>query len=537
MNTTEPIQRIQPPTSGNFKFTAIPALVFLVALVVLLALRFLTWVQNMAGAIGYPGPIDYGEGIIWQQADMILRGDGYKDLLIAPHVVFHYPPVFHVTSGLLGIALNVDQLAAGRLVSTVSTFGIALIIGTLVYRAVRTEGDRTAAGLCGLIAGLLGFSCIPVAYWSATDRVDMLAIFLSLVGVYFGLKAPDKPIYTFAAAAFFVTAIFTKQTMFAAPIATFVVLLATRPRTAWTGLAVASCLGLAVLATLQYFTGGGFLQHVVGYNINRISLSNLNMLGKLILWHIVIVFIASLAALRIGTLVRKNLRSGHVLLVPSDFQQQFSLFAGAYFAISTVLLAAMLKSGSDINYALDWVYACTMLIGLAMSFPIRIVLDLIARFLGFPVPAGRAVRSLGRSLTACIVLPLLATQAFVLPSPPFPTSWENAEIDNAVVEMIERVRLSVKPTISDDMVATRKAGKEVFLEPAIIAELTALGHWDETAYVAMIKHRDFGFFVTKNSAGNALYLSRYSAAVRLAIETYYPRVERRAGYSIHLPVE
>ena len=81
----------------------------------------------MIGAINYPFQLDYGEGIVWQQADMILRGEGYRPLSDNSFIVFNYPPLYHLVSGLLAKTLDLNWLVAGRTVSVLSTLGRHLL--------------------------------------------------------------------------------------------------------------------------------------------------------------------------------------------------------------------------------------------------------------------------------------------------------------------------------------------------------------------------------------------------------------------------
>ena len=50
----------------------------LVLLTVVLVANFSNWVSVTIFAVQYPHQIDYGEGIVWQQALMILGGEGYS---------------------------------------------------------------------------------------------------------------------------------------------------------------------------------------------------------------------------------------------------------------------------------------------------------------------------------------------------------------------------------------------------------------------------------------------------------------------------
>ncbi len=81
--------------------------------------------------IRYPFGIDYGEGIVWQQMRNIMHGAGYGPLGVYPAIVYHYPPVFHVTAGMAARLFGTDELATGRAVSWIAGLGTAAIVGRL----------------------------------------------------------------------------------------------------------------------------------------------------------------------------------------------------------------------------------------------------------------------------------------------------------------------------------------------------------------------------------------------------------------------
>ena len=125
-------------------------------------------------------------------------------------------------------------------------------------------------------------------------RVDMLALFLALLGFALGLKAIERPRFVVPAALCFVAAVYAKQTAIAAPVALFLFLLAVRPRTAFAGIAIILIAGLATLAEFTWYTDGRFIDHIFLYNINRFELSRLTMIFEVSRQHLLLVSIARL---------------------------------------------------------------------------------------------------------------------------------------------------------------------------------------------------------------------------------------------------
>src|SRR5262245_45567388 len=92
--------------------------------------------------------LDYGEGIVlWQAAHVTNWKAAYHPIAIYPHIVFHYPPLYHLASRAMAVATG-DLLAAGRLVSSLSLLGTCFILGGLVWRCL-------PAG-CGVMAQTIG---------------------------------------------------------------------------------------------------------------------------------------------------------------------------------------------------------------------------------------------------------------------------------------------------------------------------------------------------------------------------------------------
>ena len=53
--------------------------------------------------------------------------------------------------------------------------------------------------------------------------------------------------------------------------------------------------------------------------------------------------------------------------------------------------------------------------------------------------------------------------------------------------LLNRIRQVPGPVLSGDMVLLRRAGKEVGLEPAILAELSTRGRWREQTLIDMLR--------------------------------------------------
>ena len=239
--------------------------------VVLLVAHTAIYLKNAFDAIRYPFGLDYGEGIIWQQALLIPSPRMYGAITDSPFIVFHYPPIYHLAVRA-AMLLGLDPLMAGRGLSVTCTLTAAALCAWLVRCGVNDHVNGVARVIGCTIGALLPLSLWPVEYWSMLMRVDMLAICLSILGVALVVKSVQRPAWLAIAMPIFVLALFTKQTTVAAPTAALAVSLAFNPRPTIIAVTFGAILGLLAFGWLEWLTDGGFARHIIAYNINTFSL-------------------------------------------------------------------------------------------------------------------------------------------------------------------------------------------------------------------------------------------------------------------------
>jgi hypothetical protein len=96
--------------------------------------------------------------------------------------------------------------------------------------------------------------------------VDLLALFFTFLGVYLFLRFSQTTKALYGAFACFVVAVFTKQTMLAAPVACLAATMLIRPAQGIRYLLFCVALGSAGLGYLAWATGGEVLRHLFLYN-------------------------------------------------------------------------------------------------------------------------------------------------------------------------------------------------------------------------------------------------------------------------------
>lgn len=501
------------------KGLSLPAKVALTALGAALLWTFGAFVLMAIRAIGYRYELDYGEGIVWHQARQLFTAEAFGDIHGFPAIVYHYTPFFHLLSNALA-ALGLDGLAAGRLVSLLSTAAFAVFAGLICRHFARQDGDRGwTVSVSAAIAGLLLLATYPVQIWSPLMRVDMLAFALSLAGFYFALRAFERGWLIHIAALAFVLAVFTKQTMIAAPAAVFLVLLLVRPRVAIAGIATCIITGLAALGILAWLTDGGFLRHVFLYNVNRFDPDRLGWILDIAGGHALIVAVGAVGFAarlpQLGTLWHDRWSTN------ADPKAAAQTMLGLYLILTTAMLLLVGKSGSSVNYFIEWLGLVCVYCGLAVH-------DRIAPS---PDAAGERKRKM---FGPEIVAGALAIQILILPSLPY-ANIDDPERNRELAALEAQIRAADRPVISDDMVILIRAGQPVLWESAIFAELASTGVWDEAPFVRLIEQRHFAFFVTAGERGDERFDERYNPAVAEALYMAYPARGLMGRRTVHRP--
>lgn len=212
--------------------------------------------------IGWPYSVDFGEGLTLTGALKIAGGGlgagyAYVDRYYqAP--LLDYPPLYPLlVAGLY--KLGVPLLVAGRGLAVVSCLAVGGMVGLL---AKREGATRWLVAACVLLP-LGGY---PFLMWAGVGRIDALGIALTLGGCYLATSKQEASarLNLVAAALCFALAIFTKQSMVAAPTAVVLAglsLAGERKRAVWLAGLTGAFAGLLLLA-MQTATDGAYLNIV-----------------------------------------------------------------------------------------------------------------------------------------------------------------------------------------------------------------------------------------------------------------------------------
>ncbi len=472
------------------------SLAFLIVVSIIHAVGF---ILDSHRSVSYPFQIDYGEGILWQQALLIPGPDMYRLGQEHPFFVFNYPPVFFLLVRACG-HLMPDLLSAGRLLSGLSSLLCIPLIALLVQTS--NSKDKPAPGFLvwssGIAAGLCSL-CLPnVRAWGLLMRVDMLAIALSLLGLLVCARSRS----TIGAAIALLlcgAAVFTKQTELSAGIAVFMITCVVNLRRAFLAAALAGTLCLIVVMALEYATQGGFLDHIILYNINRLTLASVYRRIAMEAQMLPFLLIVGLAFYLVG----RQMTS--IPLVVQAMRQDESIKTRGlllvYFVASGLFVACIAKEGSGPNYFIEWYVSGCIMIGLAF-----IQLDAGSQRDRFCLLVG--------ALSLAFLVSVLPAQ--ILPA------WLAQQNQSEESRLVDKIRAARLPVASENMTAVVRAGKPVLFDPAIALELSMTGRWDERPLLAAIHNHRFEFMVVGSDPDEKAF---WSDQVRAEMNSSYPRVE------------
>jgi hypothetical protein len=499
---------------------AVPALLGIGA--VALAIHVVRYFGFAKESIFYPFQLDYGEGIVWQQMAMIPGPTMYGDITRYPFIVCNYPPLYYLAVRSVSPLFD-NPLLAGRAVSFACTIGLIIPVGVIAFRLADGGRDRFAAFAASAVAGLSLFCCGPIVDWSVLMRVDMLATLLTFCAVALMLPARRSTWMPYLAAVLFVAAMYTKQTSIAAPAALYPVLWLTDRRLAIRSAVAGLVVGLVPLIWLEWVTDGGFLRHIVSYNVNRFDPLELywQMRQEARLFGFVV-----LAAIALVIVWPRHLTLRAVVaVVRSDRTMALRAALSLYFLTSGAMLVTLGKSGANKNYMIEWACVACIWTGVLIAHVVRVTRA--ATDDDDPV----APRRSAPLITAVACATLFAIQVAAAKSPVVWSSDDPAYLQSQAA-LEQRIAAADKPVLSDNMVLLRLAGKDVPWEPAIFAELGSLGRWDQHLITDRIAQHRFAFIVT---TPGVWYAERFNPVVDQAISRYYPHTENFAGTVVHTP--
>ncbi|MGI8906102.1 MAG: hypothetical protein ACR2IE_06390 [Candidatus Sumerlaeaceae bacterium] len=458
--------------------------------------------------------MDNEEGALLYQSLELNRGHSiYKPLTSYPYVVGTYPPLYmFVTSWTLD--RDTPSFSQGRLLCWISCLGIAVIIALLI-------AIRTLHVTAGITAALLYLSTLEVFQWVAYYRVDFPAIYFSLIGLAFVALAPRYAPARVLSIVCFTLALYTKQTVIAAPLACVIALCVRDWRM---GLRYTVMLALAIavpFAILTAATRGQYAIHTVLYNMNVYHPHELKHWFKHVWFmHQWLLMAATLSMFCAAVLAA--LRGGRPRSEPTveqsagpGFWRDFAADPIYLYALLACLsFFAIAKSGTAENYLIEPIIGVVLMTGYSLG---RLSDAISFRTRGFTIAL------LGAIATVLILFAHVST--VVTPEARqirFNQSKNPTRVDFAAADKVARVvREEQKPTFTELAMFNLRAKRDPVLQPFILSELARQGRWNQQPFLDDLRDQKFGLIVTQYDVESAEPTDVFTKEIIQAMSKYY----------------
>lgn len=421
-----------------------PARALVVGLFALFAYPLFELVSKCAQALRSPYSKDYGEGCVLALTQLLAeRGTYFLPLTGYPLVHGIYPPVF-IGLNALGHVLLGPSLWFPRMLSILAT----AVAFALVFCIVRRRTGRPAlAAVCALLFGVPWF----VQTWAPLARVDMLAIALTLLGLYLATDPERTPWITFAP---LVLAFFTKQSALLAPAALLGALLLRpdeRPRLPRALLSFAGPL-VFLLALLFAATHGEAYRHLfpytaaADYDLAQMARNAVDFLR--------------LSAPLQGIIVAGLWSRGRAMWRGSE------LVLVLYWIANLAALSTFAKAGAAQNYFIEPWLASLLLAGSILG------------------DAASGSPRVARQWPAVIAVALLVAWGFQHGESRLPQPLRNPGRAVEYRALDDAVRATTGPILSENLSVLVVNRKPVLVEPFGLVQFARKGFWRSDALVA-----------------------------------------------------
>ena len=507
---------------------------YLSALFLLLAICAISFGANTVHKVNFPFGDDDEGAVWWEAAHITNLRVLYHPIQQYPYIVDPYPPVYDVVTWLVEKGTG-NFLIAGRLVSVFSALGICVLVGLIVWNCSTPQSPMRFRVAGATLGALLCLRLDTLNAYIPEMGVDLLAVFLSFLGIYVFLRYSASSAARYMAFAIFVAAIFTKQTMVAAPSACLVATALVSYGKALRSFLFCLFLGGSALGLLYWATGGEILRHLFVYNAAQ-PFGWSEAVRGLQANVIIMVPILAVSCLALLPVIRRIVSNGGYGLAKwIKFGTKTNSYRLALVVLGIKLILAMSlslsygKNGAGVHYFLEWNFVCCPLAGLLF---VRILCQT------------HTTSQVGLGQSAVLLLLLFAVltglpdsirrinNAFRLS--PRDRAIEDSEYSTSAAAL-NVLKQTQGPVWCGNMLLTMEAHKEPPLEPGIQEALAKAGIWDESGFVNMITTQKFGAIVLRDVDMGNLTNKQVQA-----IETNYLPEENIGGsylghYTVYRP--
>jgi hypothetical protein len=521
-------------TSPAPLFRRLSRLLLAAALLILLA-YFIIYVVYAVNLMLFPFDYDQGEGFELVDTIMFSQGEWpYQDTEIYPFYSSNYPPLFHVMAAPF-VWIFGPAYWYGRLLGFLGTLVTAGAIGLAVYREGQHRWIAVLSGLAFLASNTV-YHIGPLFRQHMTMVMFETLAVVVLAGVNEIQGTRQRRRMLALGLGLILAAGFTKQLAYTTAIATLLFLFIRQPRRAvvW-GLGF-GVVGVAIFLGIDRATGGQWWLQTITANINEFRPDQ--TVGLFRLWfglHGFLLIPAALMVIYELYFDRLSLYSLWFILATANSVLSGKWGAGdSYFAtaiaamciLSGIFASRTLKANWHFpqNYLTRWIItplrrfapqaaaAGLVIIPLVYLGYGRAVLHIptegavfheIAAALNIQGNAygGRFYDSAGRIAGGYADIGHLTT----------------AEDIAAGWEIVEQVKASEKPVLSEEAAFNLLAGRDVLTNPTQLLNLANNGLYDGAALIEMIENQDFGLVIFRGQL--------YPVPVLVAVTTYYEQTD------------
>lgn len=452
--------------------------------------------------------LDNEEGALLYQARELAAGRSiYRSLEDPPWVAGTYTPVFMWLAGMFDSG-GMAGFATGRTIVYASVFLLCVLMVVMVTSATRNV-------VAGMLPALLLLATMEAYNWIGYFRVDFPALAFSVLGLSIVVLGRGNRVGLAAAAFFMAVAIFTKQTMVAAPVACVLALLWQDWRRGLTLMGWLLAWGGVGALGLGIATGGQFFVHTILYNANTWHWNDVLIWCRHIWnvhrWMVMAAMVALAWWMLWGAALRRGEAGRRVVWI-----ELFWLPIVLYGVIAQWSVLGIGKAGSAENYLLELIAGWGLLIGLTLGG--------LMRSMGLG-EGGRAMKALmtvvvvavgGMTLMHAVVMGRDGVQE-ILMSP-----YKNAtRADFEAAEHIRERMNKVDTAFAELAVYHLQIDEKPVFQPFIMSELARQGRWDETRFVEMIDNKEFGLVVALDDLTAVPASARYTPAMLRAFKRAY----------------
>ncbi len=460
----------------------------------LIAFYSLAFALSTLVRLQQPTEFLYGESVVLAQVRRLDLGQPlYPSATMLPLSVTAYTPVYYLVVAALQHLTQQQDYLVGRLVSVTASLAAA----GLIMGSVRAVAGGWWGGL--LAAGLFLTQNLTVLLWAPVQRVDMLALCLTLAGLF--VSSTGR---TTLAGIPLALAVLTKQTYVVAIISVAAQVWPNRRSlAAFLGVSVGGA--LLALGIGQAVTGGWLLWHVVVANANPLDFDYFSaMFTALLQLNVVPVILAAL-----------------LLAAPSlARERQWRV----YFVLSAVVPLLMIgKLGASSNYWLELTAATAVLIGIQA---VRLSRQ----------PSGRAPLT-SASLAALVLASLLTAMPGYAATVKQVTQMAMTD-PSTQLQAANWLAQQDGEVLTDDPGLAVEAGQPVEFEFIIFTILAAQHVWNEQPILDAIAAQRFSLVMLTEPVETPqpeLIAARWSPAVQDAIEANYAADGQEGAYWVYRP--